>query len=78
MDLQRPSSSMMNKNERAPLQSTLDMCVCVFVNKQTRSRKGLLDTKLGRNIGLSLKLCPIAFAANIMRSNESPRLKVKI
>ena len=49
------------------------MCVYVMpylVNKQTHSRKGLLDTILGRNVDCSLKLYPIAFAAHIMHSNE--------
>ena len=49
-----------------------------FVYKQTHRRKDLLGTIFSRYISRSVKLYPIAFATNIMHSNEWAGLAVKI
>ena len=47
------------------------------MDKETHRRKDLPGTILGRYINHSVKLCPIAFVANIMHINEWAGLNVK-
>lgn len=58
------------------------MCACVcpdkFVYKKMPSRKGLLYLIFKSCVDLGVKLCPIAFGASVMHSNEWTGLNLNI